>query len=67
MRWKNAALKIKLLKDPWSEFKIENYPVENVIRHRYNPIKKKWNKDECLVKMENKQFANGAMRSCFRL
>jgi hypothetical protein len=66
-RWKAAALKIKLIKDPWYEFHIEKYPVETVVRHRYNPIKKTWSKDECLVKMESKQFANGAMRACFRL
>lgn len=66
-RWKTAALKLKLVKDPWYEFRIDSYPVETVIRHRYNPIKKEWKKDECLVKMENKQFANGAMRACFRL
>ena len=66
-RWQTAAMKIKLIKDPWAEFKIENYPVEKVIRHRYNPISKKWKMDECVVKMEQKQFANGAMRACFRL
>jgi hypothetical protein len=67
LRWKSAAMKIKLIKDPWYEFHIEKYPVETVIRHRYNPVKKTWSKDECVVKMETKQFANGAMRACFRL
>ena len=33
-RWKTAALKLKLIKDPWYEFHIEKYPVETVIRHR---------------------------------
>jgi hypothetical protein len=67
LRWKTAAMKIKLIKDPWHEFHIEKYPVETVIRHRYNPVKKAWSKDQCVVKMETKQFANGAMRACFRL
>jgi hypothetical protein len=66
-RWRQAALKAKLLCDPWVEFKLESYPAENAIRHRYNAIKKEWIKDECKVKMENTQFAKGAMRACFRL
>jgi hypothetical protein len=66
-RWKMAAAKIKLAKDPWHEFHIENYPVETVVRHRYDPVEKSWFKDTCVVKMETKQFANGSMRACFRL
>lgn len=66
-RWQKAIMKVKLIKDPWYEFKIENYPVEHVVRHRYNPVRKEWKKDECVVKMETKQFAEGAMRACFRL
>lgn len=66
-RWKEAAHKIKLIKDPWAKFEIDKYPVEHVVRHRYNPVTKSWKKDNCVVKVESKQFANGAMRSCFRL
>lgn len=66
-RWKLAVLKAKLINDPWVEFHIEKFQAERVIRHRYNAIKKKWIQDECIVKMEDKQFANGAMRACFRL
>ena len=66
-RWHEAILKIKLLKDPWAKFEIHKYPVESVIRHRYDPVKKVWKKDNCQVKMETKPFANGAMRACFRL
>ena len=51
-RWQAAAKKIKLLQDPWHEFHISAYPVEHVVRHRYNPGKKEWRKDECVVKME---------------
>lgn len=66
-RWQNAAKKLKYMKDPWFEFHIQDYPIENVVRHRYNPVKKEWRRDECVVRMEPKQFANGAMRACFRL
>lgn len=66
-RWRSAMHKIKLIKDPWAKFHIEKYRVENVVRHRYDPVKKIWKKDSCVVKMEDKQFANGAMRACFRL
>lgn len=66
-RWKTAVLKSKLLIDPWAEFHIDQYPAETVTRHRYNAIKKKWIQDECVVKLEKQQFANGAMRACFRL
>ena len=62
-----AFKKLKKLKDPWAQFKLEEYEQETVIRHRYNPVKKEWIKDENVVKMQPKQFANGAMRSCFRL
>ena len=50
--WQTAARKIKLLDDPWHEFHIDSYPVENVVRHRYNPSRKEWRKDDCVVKME---------------
>ena len=66
-RWHMAAAKLKRLKDPWTEFDLNKYPTEIVIRHRYNAIKKEWIKDECKVKIEDKKFANGAMRACFRL
>lgn len=67
LRWKSAASKVRLMGDPWADFKLERYPTEHCIRHRYNAIKKKWLKDDCIVKLEPKQFANGAMRACFRL
>ena len=54
--WRTAAKKIKLLKDPWYEFHIQKYPVENVIRHRYNPGRKEWRTDECVVKMEKYRY-----------
>ncbi len=66
-RWQAAARKIKFTKDPWAEFKIDEYPIENVIRHRYDPVKKEWHTDDCVVRMESKPFAHGNMRACFRL
>ena len=67
LRWRTAAMKIKLIEDIWAKFKIEDYPEEVVIRHRYSPVKNEWIQDENIVKMESQQFANGAMRACFRL
>jgi hypothetical protein len=67
LRWKRAAFQVRQIHDPWNEFKIESYEAEVAVRHRYNAIKKEWIKDECTVKIEPKQFANGAMRACFRL
>ena len=67
LRWKSAASRVTKMKDPWADFKIDSYPTEMVVRHRYNAIKKQWLKDSCLVKIEPTKFANGAMRACFRL
>lgn len=67
LRWKSAASRVTKMKDPWADFKIDSYPTEMVIRHRYNAIKKQWLKDSCLVKIEPNKFANGAMRACYRL
>lgn len=66
-RWRDAAFRIRTIKDPWAEFELDMYPAETAIRHRYNAIKKVWIKDECTVKIETKKFANGAMRACFRM
>jgi hypothetical protein len=67
IRWRTAMRQIKLIEDPWAKFKIENYSEEVVIRHRYSPVKNQWIQDENIVKMEPQQFANGAMRACYRL
>lgn len=66
-RWKSAGRKVRYLQDPWAEFSIDSLPTEHCIRHRYNAIKKEWIKDECVVKIESKQFSCGAMRGCYRL
>ena len=67
MRWRSAANRVKHIHDPWHEFQLDAYEAETCVRHRYNAIKKKWLQDECTVKMEREQFANGAMRACYRL
>lgn len=67
LMWKMAAQRVKSLGDPWADFKIDAYPQETCVRHRYNAIKKEWTKDECTVKIEGKKFEEGAMRACFRM
>ena len=52
-RWLKALRLIREMKDPWARFHLEDYPEETVIRHRYNPLLKKWVKDEIKVKLEN--------------
>eukprot|EP00053_Salpingoeca_punica_P005827 m.56771 g.56771 ORF g.56771 m.56771 type:complete len:567 (+) comp13413_c0_seq2:83-1783(+) len=51
--------------DPWSE--IVDLPEETAERLRYNAAMKKWVTDQVQVKMEQKPFAHGAQRECFRL
>ncbi|CAF2150474.1 unnamed protein product [Rotaria magnacalcarata] len=67
VRWKEAARKVIKLKDPWSDFKIDRYPEENVIRHEFDPIKRTWHTSDITIKIESKPFAHGSMRECFRL
>lgn len=67
MNWKKALRLIRERGDPWKQFKLEKYPIENVTRYRYNALTKQWKKDECVVKIEDKPFAHGAMRECYRM
>ncbi|XP_061182079.1 eukaryotic elongation factor 2 kinase-like isoform X1 [Saccostrea echinata] len=66
-RWISAIKKARDLSDPWASFHIEDIVTETCIRHRYNPHRKTWTKDEVQVKMMQKPFNRGAMRQCFRL
>ncbi|XP_065181615.1 eukaryotic elongation factor 2 kinase-like [Sycon ciliatum] len=67
-RWRNAADKSRSMGDPWAEFHIEDRcKEERARRHRFNALKCKWTVDDILVKMEEKPFAHGAMRNCFRM
>ncbi|XP_064620844.1 eukaryotic elongation factor 2 kinase-like isoform X4 [Lineus longissimus] len=65
--WKRAFAKLKLIKDPWKEFHLDELESEPATRHRYNALKKQWVTDEVVVKMQKKPFAHGAMRECFRV
>ena len=50
--WKRALKKAKSIEDPWEKFHIDELSTENVTRHRYSALRKKWVLDECQVKME---------------
>ncbi len=50
--WKKAIRKSRSIEDPWEQFHIGDLPCENVIRHRYSALKRRWVKDHCQVKME---------------
>uniref|UniRef100_A0A0N4ZXS7 Eukaryotic elongation factor 2 kinase n=1 Tax=Parastrongyloides trichosuri TaxID=131310 RepID=A0A0N4ZXS7_PARTI len=67
--WKKLARKALdlSLKDPWAKYNIHLQPTKKAIRYRYNAMNKSWYQDEVHVKMEEKPFANGAMRECYRL
>lgn len=54
--WIMAIKKAKDMSDPWASFHIEDIETEFCIRHRYNPHKKQWTKDEVQVKMMKKVF-----------
>ena len=53
--------------DPWENFHLEDIPVERATRHVYNALSKTWRKDDVFIKLQNEPFANGAMRTCFRM
>ncbi|VDD79826.1 unnamed protein product [Mesocestoides corti] len=68
--WQSAFRKVRSRAaelDPWSDFDLKSTPTIAAIRHRYSALKKKWIKDNILVKLEEKAFNRGAMRECFRL
>ena len=50
--WKRALKKARSIEDPWEKFHIDELATENVVRHRYSALRKKWVLDECQVKME---------------
>ena len=65
--WRKAFTLIQDRGDPWAKFHLDELPVENAIRHRYNALKKTWQKEKVVVKIENEPFGHGAMRECFRM
>lgn len=66
-RWIRALRLLKERGDPWEKFHLEEMKSEKGRRHRYSPISQTWVVDDCVVKMDRKPFANGAMRECFRM
>lgn len=52
--WITAIRKAKDMSDPWAIFHIEDIATEVCTRHRYNPHRKIWTKDEVQVKMMDK-------------
>ncbi|EFX89875.1 hypothetical protein DAPPUDRAFT_299989 [Daphnia pulex] len=65
--WRHALMKARCHTDPWEKFHLEDCPIENANRHRYNALKKEWVIDQVTVKMQAESFAHGAMRECFRI
>eukprot|EP00088_Acartia_fossae_P000553 TRINITY_DN10225_c1_g1_i4.p1 TRINITY_DN10225_c1_g1~~TRINITY_DN10225_c1_g1_i4.p1 ORF type:complete len:848 (-),score=112.71 TRINITY_DN10225_c1_g1_i4:515-3031(-) len=65
--WRRALRLIKDRGDPWEKFGLNLIQTERGIRHRYNPLTMEWLQDECMLKIDNKSFAHGAMRECFRM
>ena len=66
-RWLNAAKLIQDRGDPWEKFHLDAIRSERGRRHRYNPVTRAWVVDECVLKLDKKPFAHGAMRECFRM
>uniref|UniRef100_A0A8C6Y137 Eukaryotic elongation factor 2 kinase n=1 Tax=Naja naja TaxID=35670 RepID=A0A8C6Y137_NAJNA len=64
--WKHAIEKAKHMPDPWAEFHLEEFKMENATRYRYNAVTGEWIEDEVLIKMAAQPFGRGAMRECFR-
>ena len=52
LNWLNAFRKIKTMRDPWAKYRIQDLKSERAVRHRYNAVKKKWEMDEIVVKLE---------------
>ncbi|XP_003385502.1 PREDICTED: eukaryotic elongation factor 2 kinase-like [Amphimedon queenslandica] len=65
--WEEAVKKVKSLEDPWEDIDFDSLPERVAIRHVYNPRSKSWWQDEVLIKMQEKPFAFGAMRECYRM
>jgi len=66
-KWSKAINLIKDRGDPWEKFHLDQMKSEKGKRHRYNPLTQVWVVDECILKMDTKPFAHGAMRECFRM
>ena len=65
--WRCALKGMAEREDPWADIVWDSIPVETAYRHMYNPLTKRWTKEEVVVKMETESFGKGAMRECFRM
>ena len=66
--WRHAAqLGVQQLHkaQPWVD--LDATPTERCIRLDYCSVSRTWTQSETVCKMESTQFAEGAMRRCFRL
>jgi hypothetical protein len=66
--WRHAAqlgVEQRLKATPWVD--LDATPTERCIRLDYCSVIKTWTRSETVCKMESTQFAEGAMRRCFRL
>ena len=66
--WMKAlTLAVGPRKDPWANFELNELPVENAKRHKYNAVTKQWIQEDVVVKIDREAFDKGAMRECFRM
>ena len=65
--WKKLLRASQTRADPWDDFQLDALPVENVVRYRYNALRKTWREDRNVAKVEKESFGRGAMRECFRM
>ena len=65
--WKKLLRASQTRTDPWEDFQLDVLPVENVVRYRYNALRKTWREDRNVAKVEKESFGRGAMRECFRM
>jgi len=59
--------KLRSRRDSWEQYHLDDLETELCYRHRYNPHRAEWTKDQVLIKMEKKPFTRGAMRQCYRV
>ena len=71
-RWRLAVKHTKEMAklhsfDPWWDRSLHELRSELCVRYDFDPETKEWHESETLCKMEREQFAEGAMRRCFRM
>ena len=51
-QWKEAAMRVRRMPDPWGEQGFEDFPEETVTRHMYYPKSRAWKTDKIIVKIQ---------------